>query len=194
MFTNILDMKCGFENGKSIFLTYKGEGKHQKMDTIIKHCKKISSTFFVVQEKNKATPGFHYHGLLKLKEQKLPPKRWFRKGVHMHIIEICPSNPNANIPIYDTKHDIEKYKEQILLESKTELEKILNLNRLKLKIDQQKCLTNKININKKVKKLNEINKILQYMNKEIENPKQYINYYLQIRNKSHLIRPNLTRN
>lgn len=181
--TLVLDMKCGFENSKSIFLTYKGDGKHQLMDTVVRHCRKISSTFLLVRENNKISDGFHYHGLLKLKEQKLPAKRWFRKGVHMHISEICPPK-NKNPPIYDTKLDIEEYKNQILLTSKTELEKILNLSKLKNKIKLAKLKQNNIIISKKTKKLNEITKILTYMTKELQIPMQYTNYYLQIRGRS----------
>jgi len=79
------------------------------------------------------------------------------------------------------------------MESKTELEKIISLEKLKMKILKQQNKIKMINITKKGRKLREITKILQYMNKEIVNSSQYDNYYLQIRGKSCIIRPTLER-
>jgi hypothetical protein len=181
---DLILQKSGFHNSKSVFLTVKGDGKYQKMDIVVKLCKKISSTFFLVREKNKIIVGYHYHAIIKLRKPKLPPKNWFRKGVHMHISEICP--PKSNIPpIYDTKLDIENYKKEILLTSKTELEKVLDLKRLKNKILQEKINQIVYSDNKKIRKLKAAKRILQYMCKELEFPEQYVNYYLQIRGKSH---------
>ena len=179
-------MKCGFENGKSIFLTYKGTGVHQKMDTVVKLCKKISSTFFLVKEENKIASGFHYHVLIKLKGTKLPPRNWYKKGVHMHILEICPPLFSGGPPpLYTSEKDFEDMRDQIKIESKTELEKLLCLQKLENKIQTLKLKNQNYKLSKKHKKLVACLKVLIYMSKECsEFPIQYTDYYLQIRNKS----------
>lgn len=69
---------------KSYFITIKppmgAPDKYQKVNFWSDRLRKLSSTYFIVREKNKAFDGYHFHALAVLAT--LPPKTWYKKGYH----------------------------------------------------------------------------------------------------------------
>lgn len=166
-----------FEKGKAFFLTYKGDGKHQLMDTVVKRLKKVSNTFLVIREKNKIAMGYHYHALFKLKsDMKNISKRWFRKGVHMHLVDLQESKSTlASFDYGDWKKD--KLKNDTSMNEN-------EIAKLKLQIEMSKLYKKKYKLEKRSKKQSTIEKILKYMSKEAQNPLQYTDYVFIYRKKS----------
>jgi hypothetical protein len=182
-YTNVVnEPNAGWENTKCFFFTYKSDRKH-KMDTVIKLLGKVSTTFFCIREKNKSSPGYHYHAIFRA--EKPPPKRWFRKGIHMNLLEIG-ENKLKNTIIKDRSTRIER--EAISQLDEKDIEQKLTKLRLEIEIKKINLQAQSGRLYKKLQKRKQIIKVLAYMSKESpENPVQYEDYYLRIRGKGRII-------
>lgn len=58
----------------------------QQIGFVADKCRKVSKTYFIVKEKNKDQPGYHFHALLKL--DKKPSRGWYKKNVHMYMKQL----------------------------------------------------------------------------------------------------------
>jgi len=166
-----------FECPPVFFLTFKSEKtKHQSINFIDKLCKKISSTYLIVREKNKVTEGYHFHALFK--SVKPPSKRWFIKGVHMHLRQVGRSATKSKIvpaiPSSITKRDIEEayHTGQITVEERND--QIMNRHIFPSQM-------------KKLKLREHVDRILLYVSKEAELPAQYQDYILCVGGKQRAI-------
>lgn len=156
------------------FITIKSSKvQHQKIDYAHKMIKKVSSNYFIIRERNKINQGYHFHCLVSLRKECIQ-KKWFRKGVHIHVIPLKQGVPNIPESQDEFYHKKER-KENILLADGIPKESIPQVIKAenKLRMVRSKC-----------KKDNNIQKVLQYMNKDSPD-RQYIDYIYVKDNVSH---------
>jgi len=168
-----------FETSPVFFLTFKSEKtKHQSINFIDKLCKKLSSTYLIIREKNKVNEGYHFHALFK--SVKTPPKRWFIKGVHMHLRQVGRSAVKSKI-VYPPPNVISRREIQDAY-----LEGLINLEVRNDEIMNRHIFPRQL---KKLKLRENVDRLLLYMSKEAELPVQYHDYILCVGGKQRVISP-----
>lgn len=151
------------------FLTFRGNKPvHERIEFVRKHCNKVSKNYIAVREKNKKTEGYHFHVLLHLSE--MPNKAWFMKGCHFNLQKLGGKTVIPGVkplpyrdPHYESKQDLFQ-KCQDLEESYDEA--ILDQCMAKL-VDRMLTLD---------KRAIHVSRVLTYMSKELEFPRQYHDY------------------
>lgn len=123
------ELKKTFTKGKITFLTLRGNPKtksHHKMDFAVKFIKKLKpSALYIVREEDHRkygeTPTFHFHALVKNAEK--PKESWYRKGIHIHYLNVPKGTPvgyQGQYPAPDPKPD-NRCVEERLVENSIEL-------------------------------------------------------------------------
>jgi hypothetical protein len=129
----------------------------------------VSNTYLIVRESNKENDFYHTHVIAILTKTNLP-KSWFRKGIHIKVQELSSISKKAMpinrcIPIRFSEEDLQDAGDDPLQVSLIELELL-----------EQKVRDSKIKCRKDIKRLPHVQRILEYMSKDIEVLDQYVNY------------------
>lgn len=168
--SDIIDL---FATSSDIRLLTLKSPDYTRIGQVSDHIRKVSSTYFVVEEPNRANSGVHYHAILKLKHE--PPKRWFKKGIHINLLKVGRSNAVVKPlpPLFpDSKKEILRDKNEGVLTETEELTRHIALladkSRRTLKIYQN------------------VKRVVTYLLKELTVPLGYANYILKIRDKGHI--------
>lgn len=153
------------KTGDYRFLTLRGaKPKEQKINYANSICKTISKTYLIVREKNHQNDGYHFHAILDCHKE--PSKRFFKKGVHMHLKKIGRPDTLEGfvLPLpdpfptpkdrYDYGHD------PTTMEDK--------------EIHQIDCLIQKRR--KELRQNKHVERVLTYMSKDLDMPIQYHDY------------------
>lgn len=78
------------------FITVKGSTERQhKIGYMHDLLRKVSDTYYIVREPNIIADGYHFHALVSINKDYIE-KKWYRKGVHIHVEALCKGK--ANIP------------------------------------------------------------------------------------------------
>jgi len=160
-------LKDDYLLGDVRFLTFKGTAKkHQSIGFINDKCRKISSTYSIVREANKATPGYHFHAILKCNTA--PKKSWFIKGVHMNLQRVGKPLTAVSYPL-----NLKEVSQCLYFFPETAA--TLYAEQLDYKLDQV--------MEKFTQKSEDLDKILTYMSKELEHPIQFTDYIISRKGK-----------
>lgn len=159
-----------FSSGTDLRLLTVKSDKYQTIEKIRKMCHKVSNTYFIVRESNKKQSGYHFHAILKIATE--PPKRWYKKGVHINLLKIGRNNgPPKPLPMFP--------------ESKSTLARELYDGEITQQEHDDKLI--KVMLEKSQRNLrilNQIRCVVKYMFKELKVPRLYENYILVIRKKT----------
>lgn len=176
-------LKTYFTPGKTYFLTVKSDKEaHQRIGWVRDLVRQYSTTYYVVREANKVKKGYHFHALLRLEGP--PPKRFFKKGVHMHLLCVGrKSHPDA-----DGRPDLEGVTQEGPVKfTKLELADMRHDGYA----DHELVATNQLFSSihrahvKTKKKHDNVANVLNYMHKERPSEAlQYVDYLLVVRGKS----------
>jgi len=158
-------------SGDLRFLTLKGEGKYQKIDTVRRLCAKIAKSYIIVRERNKIIEGYHFHALLKVEKE--PTKSWFKKGVHMNLKKVGRPQTMEGFRLPMPEITVREKKEA-LYEGTLTPEDVEDM--------MVKDLEKKVR--KQCAQRRHVDRILLYMSKELELPAQYLDYILVIGGKN----------
>ena len=157
------------------FLTVKGD-KYQDINKVQKLVAKIANTYYIVRELNKKSCGYHFHALLSCEKE--PTRRWFKKGVHMHLKKVGKIEKKEK---KETKDDEEVHSSIVPMTSKEVAEWIERDPDNAIPVLTDKLITGCFKRHtKRKKKEQHLMRILNYMSKEFEYPAQYSDYILVV--------------
>lgn len=176
----LLSLVDEFTTGKAVFLTVRDpKGKrYQSVSQMSDHVKKVANTYIIVMEKNKKIEGHHMHVLLK--EVKPPAHGFFTKGCHVNYRyvgsrEACGLPPYEGPrpdPVVFTRRD---YADAAAVGDVETMEVIEQQN-------EDKVITR---LTKKTTHRHHIERVLNYMSKDLYLPAQYHDYIYVKAKKNH---------
>lgn len=158
------------------FLTVKSN-EIKKIGKVSDMCRKVSDTFFIVRELNKATPGFHYHVIMKMNKE--PHKGWYKKGWHIHLLKV--GKPQTMVTMQPPSPGF----------SKKELYEIGQHDKTNARVIEMKQIESRlIDTVLKTKYYDtSVERVIRYMYKEFISPQRYINYILCIKGSQKCLDP-----
>lgn len=165
------------------FITIKhmaNDPKKMKISYWSDRLRKISSNFYIIAEENKVSKGEHYHALVSVDVG--IPKSWFHKGTHFLDKPVGNKNKTEGLPNYE------------MIGSNEEYEQVVHGGEIPLDMTEQELdvMFYKLKLRQRQKKSNDrkewhIGSVLTYLNKELEIPRQYVNYMLIKNKKNHVL-------
>lgn len=157
------------------FLTYRDPKKHVAIGKVNDHCRKVSDTYYIVRERDKATEGYHYHAIMLMNKE--PAKGWYTKGIHINLKKIGRRANNVGMVLP--------------VQGPTALEKAVELfhcpeNKEALeKASLEHAMAGEL---KRYKRKNHVDRVLNYMAKEQINPVRFVDYMFVVKTK-HMVLP-----
>lgn len=170
-----------FLPGKSYFLTVKSPSpKHWTIGWMRSIIKKWSTRYYVIREKNKDQPGYHFHAVLQLDGP--PPSRFYKKGIHMHLLRVAA--PSDGKGVVNTIGMVVAAPQNF---NGNELEEIRHHDPEWAQTVQHEQIMDTIykTHDKRNRKAEHLARLYTYMHKEAADPVQFVDYLFVTNNKSH---------